>query len=562
MPGDCGSLERRSTDLVILTVLATLSVVPYVLRLGFYSDDLGFLAMLLDSPDQSLRGLIAIQYPNDNLRMRPTQMVYQAVLFKAFGLRPLGYQLVNAAVLAAAVLFLYLMLREIAIPRTVARAVSVVYLLLPNYSTDRVWFAAFGYTLTAALFLLSTYASFRALRSNRFIFWFGLSLLPLMASLLGMEVFLPLTLAIPLGLWLQSRKSFPEGVGAHFGTLKTVLVLGAPIAIAGAIVFYKAENAVGAALPDLWSLVRLAVGSVTVNFGTYGLALPHTLAWSMRQLTLAAMVWPCVLGVIVFLWLSRGEDPADSRRFWIVLVMSGGLVFCLGSVIFVVTPRVGFWSTGIANRVWIAAALGVAAVLVGATGWLTSGLSTGLHRYAFAALIATLCASCFAIDVALSAYWVNAWPHQLEVLAKMQRVQPHPRSGTTLMLYGACPYLGPAIAFESPWDFAGARKVVYRDSTLGGDVLDDARPGRFGTTEEGLWTKLYSESRFYHFGPDLLLFDYRAGEVRPLVDRASAVAGVSKPTDCPSGVAGGGTVLLPLDNWYAKTSAKLWRLRQ
>jgi hypothetical protein len=554
-----GWLERRASDLVILTVLATLSVVPYVFRLGFYSDDWGFLSMLLNSPDQSLSGLIATQYSNDNLRMRPTQMVYQAVLFKAYGLRPLGYQLVNAAVLASVVLLLYSILREIGIPRTVARAVSTVYLLLPNYSTDRFWFAAFGYTLTAALFLLSTYASFRALRSDRSVFWFGLALLALTASLLGMEIFLPLTLAIPVGLWLQSRRFSPGAVGAPVGTLKTLLLLGAPIAIVAAIVSYKAENAVGAALPDLSYLIRLAIGSVAVNFGTYGIALPHTLAWSMRQLTLAAMVLPCILGVIVFLWLLRGEAPPDSRRFWIVLVIAGGLVFCLGTVIFVATPRVAFWSTGIGNRVWIAAALGAAAVLVGAAGWLTSRLSTGLHRRLFPALIATLCASCFAIDVALSAYWVDAWPHELEVLDKMQRVLPRPRSGTTLILYGACPYVGPAIVFESPWDFAGARKVLYRDFTLAGDVLDDTRPGRFGITEEGLWTRLYGESRFYRFGPDLLLFDYRAGEVRPLVDRASAVTGLSEPTGCPRGVEGGGTVSLPLDTWYAKTSVNLSR---
>jgi len=78
----------------------------------------------------------------------------------------------------------------------------------------------------------------------------------------------------------------------------------------------------------------------------------------------------------------------------------------------------------------------------------------------------------------------------------MQRTLPRPRPGTTLILYGSCPCLGPAIVFESPWDFAGARKVLYRDPTLASDVLDDTRGGRFGITEEGLWTRLYGELRF------------------------------------------------------------------
>jgi hypothetical protein len=368
-----------------------------------------------------------------------------------------------------------------------------------------------------------------------------------------MEVFLPLSLAVPVALWLGARS---------LGRLRGLLLLGGPIVIIAAAICYKVENAVGAASPDSSYLLRLAIGSVAVNFGTFGIALPHTVAWSMLQLTPLAIVLTVILGAIVFWWLLREDVPAYSRRSWIEIVICGGLVFCLGVAIFVATPRIGFWSTGISNRVWIAASLGTAAVWVGAAGWLTSGLPPALRHRLFSAVIATLCASYFAIAVSLSTYWIAAWPSQLEILDKMQRALPRPRPGTTLILYGSCPYLGPAIVFESPWDFAGARKVLYRDPTLAGDVLDDTRGGRFGITEDGLWTRLYGESRFYRFGADLLLFDYRAGKIRPLSDRASAVAGLSEPTGCPQGMEGGGAVSLPLDTWYATTGvdiSRLWR---
>jgi hypothetical protein len=550
---------RRPNDLVILALLAALSVAPYVLRLGFYSDDWAVLAMLVNSQDQSLSGLLATQYANnDSFRMRPTQMVYYAALFTAFGIRPLGYHVVNAAVLASVVLLLYLVLRETGMSLTVARAVSAVYLVLPNYSTDRFWFAAFAYALAAALFLLSTYALLKASRDEAFNFWYAVALFALTASVLGMELFLPLSLAVPVALALRNRKR---------GRLKTLLLLGGPIVIIAAAIWYKAESAVGAAWrpdsPDFSSLVRLVVGSVAVNFGTFGIALPHTVAWSVRQLMPAAMVLPVILGAIVFWWLLREGPPPHSRRSWIEIVMAGGLVFCFGIAIFVVAPsRVSFWSTGVSNRAWIAASLGTAAMLVGAAGWLTSGLPPALHRRLFSALIAALCASCFVIAVCLSEYWIAAWPTQLEILDKMQRALPGPQPGTTLILYGPCAYVGPAIVFEAPWDFAGARKVVYRDPTLGGDVLNDSRPGRFGITDEGLWTRFYGESQFYRFGPDLFLFDYRAGKIRPLSDRVSAVAGLSEPTGCPPGIEGRGTVSLPLDTWYSAMSAdisRLWR---
>src|SRR5262245_49170508 len=543
---------RRPNDLVILALLAALSVAPYVLRLGFYSDDWAILALLLNSQDQSLSGLLATQYHNnDSFRMRPTQMVYYAALFTAFGIRPLGYHVVNTAVLVSVVLLLYLVLREIGMSLTVARAVSVVYLVLPNYSTDRFWFAAFAYLLAAALFLLSTYALLKASRDGAFNFWYAVALFALTASVLGMEVFLPLSLAVPVALGLRKRKR---------GRLKTLLLLGGPIVIIAAAIWYKAETAVGAVSPDFSSLVRLAVGSVAVNFGTFGIALPHTVAWSVRQLTPPAMALPVILGAIVFWWLLSEGPPSYSRRSWIEIVMAGGLVFCFGIAIFVVAPsRVSFWSTGVSNRAWIASSLGTAAMLVGAAGWLTSGLPPALHRRLFSALIAALCASCFVIAVSLSAYWIAAWPTQLAILDKMERALPGPQPGTTLMLYGPCAYVGPAIVFEAPWDFAGARKVVYRDPTLGGDVLDDSRPGRFGITEEGLWTRFYGESQFYRFGPNLFLFDYRAGKIRPLSACASAVAGLSDPPGCPPGIEGRGTVSLPLDTWYSAMSVGLWR---
>ena len=543
---------RRPSDLAILALLAALSVAPYVLRLGFYSDDWAVLAMLLNSQDQSLSGLFATQYTNDSFRMRPTQMVYYAALYTAFGIRPLGYHVVNAAVLASVVLLLYLVLRELGMSLTVARAVSAVYLVLPNYATDRFWFAAFAYPLAAALFLLSTYALLRASRDGAFNFWYAVALVALTASVLGMEVFLPLSLAVPVALVLREQKR---------GRVKTLLLLGGPIVIIAAAIWYKAETAVDAVPPDFSSLVQLAVGSVAVNFGTFGIALPHTVAWSARQLTPTAMVLPVILGAIVFWWLLSETPPPHSRRSWIGIVMAGGLVFCFGIAIFAVSPsRVSFWSTGISNRFWIAASLGTAAMLVGAAGWLTSGLRPALHHRVFSTLIAALCASCLVITVSLSAYWIAAWPTQLEILDKMQRALPASQPGTTLILYGPCAHVGPAIVFEAPWDFAGARQVVYRDPTLGGDVLNDSRPGRFGTTEEGLWTRFYGWSQFYRFGPDLFLFDYRAGKIRPLSDRASAVAGLSEPTGCPPGIEGRGTVSLPLDTWYSVISADISRL--
>jgi hypothetical protein len=229
-----------------------------------------------------------------------------------------------------------------------------------------------------------------------------------------------------------------------------------------------------------------------------------------------------------------------------MLVVAGFVVFGLGAAIFLTTGRVLFWSGGIANRVWIAAALGVALVAVGGAGWATSRLSNGWRRWAFSTSIAALCTAGFLINTALATYWIDAWPRQVQVIERIRRVLPQPQPGVTLILHGVCPYVGPAIVFESSWDLAGALRVVYRDPTLRADVTT----GRFSVGDDGLETRIYTDAQFYPYDDDLLLYNDRTGTVVHVTDGNIARAHLTEHTVCAEGRPGRGTLVLPLDEWY------------
>ena len=84
--------EGLLRDCLFLLLVATLSVAPYVTRLGFYGDDWAILAALVNADDSSFRAMWDVQYEqNVNLQRRPTQILYDAVLFRASALNPLGY---------------------------------------------------------------------------------------------------------------------------------------------------------------------------------------------------------------------------------------------------------------------------------------------------------------------------------------------------------------------------------------------------------------------------------------------------------------------------------------
>jgi hypothetical protein len=545
----------QRNDLLFLTIVVLISVVPYISGLGFYTDDWASLGAMTNASDQSVAGLVKEQFSWDlDARARPTNTVYQAILVRVFGLNPLGYHVVNALVFLSAALLLYLTFGELGMQRTVALSTAAVYILLPNYSTDRFWFIAFGYGLSMALFLASTYAFLRAARSRWLVPWTAFALLALAAAALAMEVVVPLMLAIPAMLWWQSRPLCPDGVRSPWGTPRTFRLSLLALAVIATVAAYKSQTARGFSVPDLLHLRRLVAGSVAVNFGTYGVVLPVTVAWGLRQLPLWNAALGVLLGILVFSHLARAEAPPESSRFWTALVLVGCIVFALGTAIFLTNARVLFWSAGIANRVWIAAALGCALVLVGVSGWVSVRFSGSVRRRTFSLLITSLCVSGFVVNSAFATFWIDAWQRQLEVVANIRQTLPALAPGTTLILDGVCPYIGPAIVFESSWDLAGALRVAYRDRSLRADVI----AGNVRIGEDGVWTQLYGTSYFYPYGNNLLLFEHSGKTVRRLTNARLARTYISEHRSCPEGAEGRGALMLPVDLLYGN-AFRGWR---
>ena len=143
--------QQTGPDCLFLAAIVLFSAVTYLGDLGFYSDDWAFLASYSLAEDQSLLGLFQSNYTPE-VWMRPLQILYQATLYWLFGPHPLGYHMFNTGVLALGAVLFYLLLRELGRPRLVSLAIPALYVLLPHYSTDRFWYAAFPTTLSMALY--------------------------------------------------------------------------------------------------------------------------------------------------------------------------------------------------------------------------------------------------------------------------------------------------------------------------------------------------------------------------------------------------------------------------
>jgi hypothetical protein len=183
-------------DTLFLGAVAVLSVALNIAALELSGHDWTLLKDLSDASQRSFPGLVeAIQGPQRDLQ--PVQLWYVGSLYRLFGPQPLGYHLMNGAVLLASVLLGHLLLRELGRPRILCVAVPAGFALLST-AADR--FSAFGYALALALCLLSLYANLRALRQGPGRFWVlkPVALLALLAAGLASTAIIPLLLLTQL----------------------------------------------------------------------------------------------------------------------------------------------------------------------------------------------------------------------------------------------------------------------------------------------------------------------------------------------------------------------------
>jgi hypothetical protein len=537
----------------LFLVLVTLAVAGVVVpHLGFYSDDWVLIADFHLNPDQSLGGLLASSGPR-HYASRPVQGLYSALLYRAFGLNPTAYHLANATVFTAIVLLFHEVLRVVGLPRLAAVASALVYACLPSFSTARFWFAVFAAPLSVLLCLASLRVDLaaRAVVGWRFATRRASSLALAATGLLAYEITLPLALMNPVVARLadrwQGRPSWSWSRWAAWALPSLALVVGLgayKAATSNRLGPLEAEpGRIAAILRTLFSFdvrdgdygLNLPL-AVSVNFGDHVLALPRH-AWRLLGDTPGPLVpaIALILAIAVLGYLRAvGTEDAWQPRVWGGLAIAGLGVFTLGYAIFLTNTAIQITPTGVANRTAMAAGLGVAMTVAGGVGSVLAAMPGRRWRATLlAGVVAVHAASGFAVLAALARDWGRAYQQELDVLSRIRQAMPDIPSRTTLFLGGVCPYVGPAVVFESSWDLAFALRLGYGDSTISADVVSDT----FVPRPDRITTALYGEEYDWPYGPATILLDLRSNRVWPLTDQAAARTALAEArlpmTDCP-----------------------------
>src|SRR5437867_8565697 len=235
-------------DAACLVLITLVTALPYVTKLGFYSDDW---YVLWSFHSETLHHTFGIHSALRYDEARPVQGLYLALLFKLFGFHPFGYHLVNTAMIAAAMPLFYELLVRMNVDRASALAATIVLIILPQLSTVRVWFLTFQIPLSMLMMLVSLHCQLSFARTGR-SGWAVAAAAAAVLSIGAYEIFAPFIAAFPLALVaVQWRGRFREPAFR-----RRAIALLAVVVLVGVLVLAKFAASDRAQSPQLGRYVK------------------------------------------------------------------------------------------------------------------------------------------------------------------------------------------------------------------------------------------------------------------------------------------------------------------
>ncbi|HVT01655.1 MAG TPA: glycosyltransferase family 2 protein [Patescibacteria group bacterium] len=551
-----GKIRRFSSrklflnDYVFLTLVVIISSVLYLNKIRFYSDDWSFLGNFSLSHDQSLWGLIQTA-TTPNTLMRPVQNFYEALLYWSFGTSPLGYQIVNLSIFVGIVIFFYTVLRQLKIPRILSVAIPLVYVLLPNYSTDRFWFAVHQANLSVLFYFISLFAALKSVSrfTMRKTLWKVISLLTLLLSVLSYEVAIPLFLVNLFILWNPYNLFLRIVYGKRKSNLVFISVIG--IFLLYTLIFKAVTTKRLTGGIDIDYIIHVLTAAFHVNYVSWFVNLPYVWGEIISSNTdpiLLALTGVIYLFIFYHLY-TIASDPDfkfPTLSAMKTLTFASFPVFFLGYVIFFTNNQVGFSPTGVENRVAIAASIGVAMTFVGLAGWLSKiFLPEKAAKVMFCIILSLICAGSFLTVNTIASFWADAGTKSDKILADIHKEFPKVDNQSTILLDGVCPYVGPAPVFEADWDLKGALETYYL-KPMNADIVTP----RMKVRDNSISTTIYTFTTSYPY-KNMYIYNYKTKQIYKINNSDEAhqyfnTYNKDLNNGCPNAEAGKGVAIFKL----------------
>ena len=466
-------LTRRELAItaLALALLAAVTFQSHIRLGGFHADDWGVL-LLVKFPPHPGSGLIhAIQSVWPYYGRRPGEAVWYAIVDLSFGYDASAQLALAAAMLVAAVVAIFALLRTVGMATLHAAAIAALILVFPFSDSLWLWAIQSMATLTIVLYVGGLLLALRAFSSSgrRAVALHAASIALYVIALLSYEWFAVIACIAGL-LYVQRagwRRAWPRWL-LDLVAIVAALAVGR-FALHDLVTPYKPQPLSGT-LHHAGAIATAGaqiIASAAVPFGS--------LDYRIVLAALAALVAIAALRRA----LSAGTDPVRATLgHWLVVAGIGLLIAAAAWAIFV--PGISSYSpsaTGTGNRVNGLAGIGVVIFLY-ASAMLLGTLLTSARRTGSSATVVALAFVAFAGTGYLqhahadAQVWNRAASVQRRLLSSLHRLVPRPPPRSRFYAYDfRTGVIATVPVFDYPWEFSSAIKSSYSNGSLGGVVV-------------------------------------------------------------------------------------------
>lgn len=476
--------------LVALLVLALLEVIcfaPIIRHVGFYLDDWATVAELNLLTGDFFSRFTKLLVWDPRVTPRPVEALFFMLTYVSFGLKPLGWHILNQCLEVSGAFFFYMALFRLTARRTIALIAAATFLLYPSHDATHYWATCDAETFSTAFAMLSLWMTTLFAESKKPLH----SLISIVAFNLAIycyETLLPLVSLNIIFAALVMARRMPVRAAARRAL---IMCLPFVLSVVALLVYSRliAPNLGGR--PQVHAIVLspavmgTALGEgLKLNFPTVSVPFffSQILQYYQRDGLTACLVAialeACLTAAGLFV-LHQIDKSVDQVRYDkpLPMVALGLYTIFISYTIFGLNPEYVPTLLTIVNRVNEGASVGVSMILAALLGWLATNSIASKHKglaQALSCLTASLMIAFFALtNRGLAIPWMLSWQLQKAVYDSVSAQKANLKDGASVILANCPRYVMWAPLFDGVWDFQAVIRLAAGNYKLNGGVVSE-----------------------------------------------------------------------------------------
>jgi hypothetical protein len=467
--------------LALLIALEFACFGPILNKVGFYLDDWITLNLMQWGPHSLFSAFHQYMLSDPRVIVRPVEAFFYVVEFFAFGLKPIGYHLVNAALEVASAFFLYIALHDLTRKPALSLVAGLILIAYPNHDVTHYWATCSSENLSLALSMLSLALSTRAAVASK-ISYFCWSIACFALSIFCYETFLPLiSLNVFFAYIVFSRTR------TVLQSLKLTVWMCVPVIVSViALLIYSRVIApmlgpaqVHAVHLDIRNIISVVVEGVRINCPPYSVQFFGNLAAQAFEYASGKTLWTtfAVISLLITAVLYVCSKVSEDRKEPVLLLPIGLITVVFSYTIFGLNPEYVPTFQTIVNRVNEGAAVGIGigtAGLIALIFKLVGRRATRLVQTTIIAviLLPMLGLSLFA-DRGYSRPWILSWYTQKVIQDSLKANANRFHAGDSIILANCPRYVMWSPLFDGVWDFQPMLQLTLKSRDIKGGVVSE-----------------------------------------------------------------------------------------